>query len=105
MLDRSGFDFYFQFYELLTMFVCLCHVTTDSEIRNAIDHGAASVDEIGERCGAGTGCGGCRPMIHDMLEAAGRVCDRERDGGRCADCPRSRIPVALPLTADSREAA
>jgi bacterioferritin-associated ferredoxin len=85
------------------MFVCLCHVTTDSEIRNAIDRGASTVDEIGERCGAGTGCGGCRSQIHEMLEAAGRGCDRARDA--CADCPRSRIPVALPLTADSREAA
>jgi bacterioferritin-associated ferredoxin len=85
------------------MFVCLCHVTTDSEIRDVIDDGARTVDEIGERCGAGTGCGGCRPMIHDMLEASGRGCDRS--GSRCADCPRPRIPVALPLTADSRKAA
>lgn len=82
------------------MFVCLCHVTTDSQIRRAIDEGAATVDQIGEVCGAGTGCGACRPQIHDMLEAAGYGCERA-----CADCPRPRIPVALPLTADSREAA
>jgi bacterioferritin-associated ferredoxin len=82
------------------MFVCLCHVTTDSEIRRAIERGARTVDDIGDVCGAGTGCGACRSQIHDLLEAAGRRCERA-----CSDCPRSRIPVALPLTADSREAA
>jgi bacterioferritin-associated ferredoxin len=82
------------------MFVCLCHVTTDSEVRRVIDRGARTVDEVGDACGAGTGCGACRSQIHDMLEAAGRECERA-----CADCPRSRISVALPLTADSREAA
>jgi bacterioferritin-associated ferredoxin len=85
------------------MFVCLCHVTTDSEIRNAIESGASTVEEVGESCGAGTGCGGCRSLIHEMLEAAGRGCDRA--GKACADCPRPRISVAFPLTADSREAA
>jgi len=85
------------------MFVCLCHVTTDSEIQSLIADGASTVDQIGQRCGAGTGCGACRPQIHQMLEAAGRGCDRM--GRACADCPRPRISVALPFTADSREAA
>jgi bacterioferritin-associated ferredoxin len=97
-LDRNGFEYYFQFTG--SMFICLCHVTTDSEIRRLIQEGATALDAIGEACGAGTGCGACRQQIHDMLEAAGHGCERA-----CADCPRPRIPVALPLTADSREAA
>jgi bacterioferritin-associated ferredoxin len=102
-LDRIGFESYFQF-QKPRMFVCLCHVTTEHEVRSAIDRGAETVDEVAEICnGAGTGCGGCRSQIHDMLEAAGRGCDRT--GRACSDCPCPRIPVALPLTADSREAA
>ena len=82
------------------MFVCLCRVTTDSEIESVIERGARTVDEVGERCGAGTGCGACREQIHELLEVAGRGC--EQSGRTCADCPRTRIPVAFPLIADSR---
>lgn len=31
--------------------------------------GATSVEEIGRRCGAGTNCGGCIPLIEDILES------------------------------------
>ena len=85
------------------MFVCLCHVTTDKEVRRLIDDGVDTVEQIGDACGAGTGCGACRAQIHDMIEASGRGCDRT--GSACADCPRPRISVALSLTRDSREAA
>jgi len=99
----TGLDLNTNFNYRLTMFVCLCHVTTDSEVRRVIDRGATTVDDVGEMTGAGTGCGACRGQIHDMLEAAGRGC--ERAGSACADCPRPRISVALALTRDSREAA
>jgi len=85
------------------VYVCLCKVASDRDVKAAIDEGARTVDQVGEACGAGTGCGACRPMIHEMLEAAGRSCTLE--SGRCSDCPASRIPVALRHTGDSREAA
>ena len=85
------------------MYVCLCKVASDRDVKVAIDQGARTVDQVGDACGAGTGCGACRPMIHEMLEAAGKSCTLE--SGRCSDCPTSRIPVALRLTGDSREAA
>lgn len=31
--------------------------------------GATSVKDIAERCGAGTNCGGCIPLIEDILES------------------------------------
>ncbi len=31
--------------------------------------GATTVEDIGERCGAGTNCGGCIPLIEDILES------------------------------------
>ncbi len=75
------------------MYVCLCKAASDRDVKTAIADGARSVDEVGEACGAGTGCGACRPMIHEMLEASGQSCAME--SSRCADCPGSRIPVAL----------
>lgn len=86
------------------MYVCLCKAVSDREVKAAIADGAGTVDEVGEACGAGTGCGACRPMIHDMLEAEGlAACGREC--APCADCPPSRIPLALRHNGDSREAA
>ena len=75
------------------MYVCLCKVATDSDVKSAIAEGARTVEDVGDACGAGTGCGACRPQIHEMLELAGVGCAL-RETGACADCPAPRIPVA-----------
>jgi len=53
------------------MLVCHCHAVCDRTIRQCIREGARSADDVGDACGAGTGCGGCRPVIEDILEASG----------------------------------
>lgn len=53
------------------MLVCHCHAVTDCRIREEIEAGAADVSGIAEACGAGGGCGGCVPMIAQLL--AGRA--------------------------------
>jgi bacterioferritin-associated ferredoxin len=47
--------------------VCHCRVVSDKTIREHIDLGAATVDDIGDRCGAGARCGNCRPTIVALL--------------------------------------
>lgn len=54
------------------MLVCHCRVVTDRAIKRAIDHGAETVDEIGDRCGAGTTCGGCHPELERLLSERAR---------------------------------
>jgi bacterioferritin-associated ferredoxin len=49
------------------LIVCHCEVVTDRSIKAAVDDGAVSLDEIGQHCAAGTGCGGCRPSIVALL--------------------------------------
>lgn len=71
------------------MIVCLCKAASDSDIREAIEDGAQSVDGVGTRCGAGTGCGSCRRVIHRLLEQSGQRC-----AGGCSDCPRGRAASA-----------
>lgn len=51
--------------------VCLCHGVSDRTVRRAIDDGAATVDEVGEACLAGTSCGTCRETVLDLLVARG----------------------------------
>lgn len=51
------------------MLVCHCHVVCDRVIRECIRDGAQTTEEVGEACGAGMSCGGCRPAIEDLLKA------------------------------------
>lgn len=49
------------------MYVCFCAAVTDAEVRACATSGADTVEEVGERCAAGTGCGGCREHIAALL--------------------------------------
>lgn len=51
------------------MLVCHCHEVGDKTVRKCIREGARSVAEVGAACGAGTGCGGCRPSIQELVSA------------------------------------
>ena len=51
-----------------TMLVCHCHAISERTIRQCVDNGARSEDDVGEACGAGTGCGGCRPVVDRLIE-------------------------------------
>ncbi len=52
------------------MLICLCHPTSDSEVRAHAESGCANVAELGARCGAGTGCGLCRQHLARTLHNA-----------------------------------
>jgi bacterioferritin-associated ferredoxin len=52
------------------MIVCHCHAVSDRQITAAVAEGAHDVDEVGERCGAGTDCFGCHERIEAILSEA-----------------------------------
>ncbi|SNQ49450.1 BFD-like (2Fe-2S) protein [Frankia canadensis] len=58
------------------MLVCSCFAVSDRTLRAVIAAGARDVDEIGERCDAGTGCGGCVEEIEDLLDESAPRCAR-----------------------------
>ncbi len=65
------------------MYACICAAVTEPQVHASILAGARTVEEIGERCGAGTGCGSCVDRLHELLE------DRE------AHCPlMHRLPAS-----------
>jgi bacterioferritin-associated ferredoxin len=51
------------------MFVCICAAVPDGEIRSCVARGARTVEEVGDACGAGTGCGSCHDQIDTFLLA------------------------------------
>ena len=50
------------------MYVCLCRRVTDRKVNAAIEAGASDSDEVTRRCGAGSRCGGCVPLIEELFE-------------------------------------
>jgi bacterioferritin-associated ferredoxin len=73
------------------LLVCHCHRICDRTIRESIREGARSIDEVGASCGAGTGCGGCRPAIAGLLAARGQESGSAR--------PRRALTVLEPFFA------
>ncbi|MGH9164899.1 MAG: (2Fe-2S)-binding protein [Acidimicrobiales bacterium] len=60
------------------MYVCHCRAVTDRTIATAIRAGAADVDELARRCGAGARCGGCWPALQALLSEHGPSVDDAR---------------------------
>lgn len=50
------------------MWICLCRAVNTRAVCEAIDAGARTVREIGERCGAGTDCNKCTLTIRTLLQ-------------------------------------
>jgi bacterioferritin-associated ferredoxin len=48
--------------------LCQCNSIFEHEVLLEIRKGARSVDEVGDACDAGTGCGSCRGTIKTLLE-------------------------------------
>jgi bacterioferritin-associated ferredoxin len=54
---------------------CHCHAVSDRTVHAAALAGSSDVADLGRRCGAGTGCGGCHALLADLLD------DARRDAG------------------------
>ncbi len=56
------------------MLVCHCHALTDRDIRRTVRAtGACDVAEVGDHCGAATGCGGCYEVVAEIV-----TCEKRR---------------------------
>ncbi len=68
------------------MIVCLCYPASDRDIDAVIDEGARTVEDIGRKCGAGTGCGTCLGELRERLEARGA-------NGCARDCATDLVSI------------
>ena len=55
------------------MIVCHCRALNDRAIRSVIEQGVLDLDRLAEACGAGARCGGCHPMLVELLQQAQRT--------------------------------
>ncbi|MCC6709196.1 MAG: (2Fe-2S)-binding protein [Gammaproteobacteria bacterium] len=66
------------------MYVCICNNVTESDIHQAVNDGAYSLDCLARELAVSTCCGQCRcfadDVLHDALRAAGA-----REQGRGAE--------------------
>jgi nitrite reductase (NADH) large subunit len=53
--------------------ICNCHAVCKGAIVAAINGGCGSVQALGERTKAGTGCGTCQPLLMQLLQATGKI--------------------------------
>ena len=69
------------------MLVCHCFAVRAREIEDAIARGARTAVEIQRACRAGSRCGGCQPVIEELLERrpdAGVARNPHAKAGPCA---------------------
>lgn len=50
------------------MYVCLCHAVTDSAIKEALNKGANSVEDLKNELNVSTRCGCCRNEVDNMVK-------------------------------------
>jgi len=65
------------------VYACICAAVTTSQVEATILAGARTVSDIGERCYAGTGCGGCVNRLQELIE------ETEPSSDRVKELPRS----------------
>ena len=52
------------------MWVCYCNRVSEGQIRDAVRDGACTVRQVARETGAATCCGGCRPVVEEVLSSA-----------------------------------
>ena len=52
------------------MYICICRSVSDHRIRQAAAEGARSLEDLQERLGVATGCGGCAEAARHCLREA-----------------------------------
>lgn len=48
--------------------ICFCQNVTSGMIKDAVDHGAVTLEEVQKITGAGTVCGSCIDRVRQLVE-------------------------------------
>ena len=52
------------------MYICICNAITERQVRELVERGAQSLDELTFALGVGSGCGRCRECAEALLRHA-----------------------------------
>jgi len=75
------------------MIVCVCKAVSDRRVRQCIEAGASSVEELQIELGVATCCGCCEDSVREILEQSG-VCASACSSTGCAPLVFMREAVA-----------
>ena len=56
--------------EALTMYVCLCKAVTDHQIKEFVNAGAGSFEDVCKELGVASQCGKCSQLAQNIVESA-----------------------------------
>lgn len=73
--------------------ICSCEAVTKGDLCSAIEGGAASVGELKSCTKAGTGCGGCVPLMTDLFKAKMKESGVEVSSALCEHFSLSRVEM------------
>lgn len=77
------------------MLICHCKGLRDRDVHRAVAQGARSPGQVLSLCGAGSICGGCLPLIAEVVAEAQAGAPGEPDGH--ASRPFAPVASAHPL--------
>lgn len=70
--------------------ICSCEGITKANLVSAVENGNETLDAIKKCCKAGTGCGGCVPMVKDIINATLKAQGKYVRTVICEHFPHSR---------------
>jgi bacterioferritin-associated ferredoxin len=79
------------------MILCQCKAVREHQVRCLIQQGACTRAALARACGAGSDCGGCRPVLDEILaeeKASGTVVG-EPEAARARQSVRHTVQLAL----------
>jgi bacterioferritin-associated ferredoxin len=74
------------------MRVCHCHNVSDREIVSLVREGVDDAAAVGDFCGAGTRCGGCRPTVEHLVRRS-----VQEHADRLAAVAQPEAPACTPV--------
>lgn len=73
--------------------VCSCHSVLAGSLRGCVRNGTATLSDLKKATKAGTGCGGCIPVVTDILTAELRASGHEVRSILCEHFPYTRVDL------------
>ena len=57
------------------MYICICSAVTERQVRDCVESGANSLEELALQLGIGAGCGRCRDCASNVLREMRAECE------------------------------
>src|SRR6185437_518250 len=71
--------------------ICSCNNVSKKRVCSAVrDQGCATIDQLKKSTRAGTGCGGCIPLVADLLKSELKKCGKAVSNHLCEHFDYSR---------------